>query len=218
MTRPAVLVTALLLLIATSLSGAATPATAGNTALDRFLSGLSTWQADFTQSVSDGRGRKVGEGRGRLLVSRPGRFRWEIAPVDGADEGQLLVADGKNLWFLDRDLQQVTVRPVEEALTQSPATLLSGSGDVREAFDIAADGRADGLDWVAVTPRTRDGDFQRARLGFRGNDLARMELEDRLGQRTTLRFSGSARNAPVDPALLAFTPPEGVDVIGNQVR
>ena len=188
------------------------------TALDRYLDGLTTWKADFTQTVVDGRSRKIGEGRGRLLISRPGKFRWELSPKGGPQSGQLLVADGRNLWFFDRDLEQVTVKPVTEALSQSPAMLLSGTGDVREAFEVTSDGRSDGLDWVAVRPRKREGDFERARLGFRGNDLARMELEDRLGQRTSLRFVDAVRNATIDAQLLQFTPPAGVDVIGNQVR
>jgi outer membrane lipoprotein carrier protein len=216
MTYRASVAALLVLLLASFAAAGAQPA--DRTALDRFLADLTTWQADFTQTVTDSRDRKVGEGRGRLVVSRPGRFRWEIAPVDGADQGQLLVADGKNLWFLDRDLEQVTVKPVDQALSQSPAMLLSGTGDVREAFEVTSDGRSDGLDWVAVRPRKREGDFERARLGFRGNDLARMELEDRLGQRTSLRFVDAVRNATVDAQVLQFTPPAGVDVIGNQVR
>ena len=37
-----------------------------------------------------------------------------------------MVCDGTNLWFFDRDLQQVTVKPVDAALTATPAMLLSG--------------------------------------------------------------------------------------------
>lgn len=188
------------------------------TALDRFLDGLTSWRADFTQTVVDSRSRKLGEGKGRLLISRPGRFRWEMAPKQGADGGQLLLADGRNLWFLDRDLEQVTVKPLDSALAQSPAMLLSGSGDVRSAFDVAGDGRGDGLEWVRVRPKQSDGDFRQARLGFKGGALERMELEDRLGQKTTLRFSGATRNAAVSPDELRFVTPPGADVIGTPLQ
>jgi outer membrane lipoprotein carrier protein len=190
---------------------AATPATA----LDRFLAGLTTWSGDFTQTVVDGRGRKLGEGRGRLLISRPGKFRWELSPGDGPEAGQVLVADGRNLWFLDRDLEQVTVKPMTAALSQSPAMLLSGTGDVRAAFEVAADGRADGLEWVRVRPRGTDGDFRQARLAFRDVQLVRMELEDRLGQRTSLLFQKAVRNGPLAADELRFVPPAGADVIGT---
>jgi outer membrane lipoprotein carrier protein len=185
------------------------------TALDRYLDGLTSWRASFTESIVDARGKKVGSGKGLLLLQRPGRFRWELAPDDGAESGQLLIADGRNLWFLDRDLQQVTVKPMDAALSQTPAMLLSGAGKVREAFAVSDAGERDGLSWVRVVPRQAEADFRFAQLGFKGNDLRRMVLEDKLGQKATLSFEGALRNAPVDPAALVFVTPPGVDVIGT---
>jgi len=210
---------AVMLAIGTVPQAAAAADASRATALDRFLDGLTTWKAEFTQVVVDGRGRKIGDGRGRLLISRPGRFRWELAPDSAPQTGQLLVADGRNLWFFDRDLEQVTVKPMTEALSQSPAMLLSGSGDIRSAFDVKAEppareGARD-IEWVAVTPRAASSDFKVARLGFRGTDLVRMELQDRLGQRTTIEFTQPVRNGAVAPDELQFVPPPGADVIGT---
>jgi outer membrane lipoprotein carrier protein len=186
-----------------------------STPLDRYLEGLSTWSAEFSQTVVDSRGRRVGAGAGRLLIARPGRFRWELAPEMAGESGQLLVADGRNLWFFDRDLEQVTVRPQDQALSQSPAMLLSGAARVRDAFEILGQGREDGLDWVRVLPRDAAADFKLARFGFRGPELARLVVEDKLGQRTTLSFRYPLRNRPLDPDLVRFTPPTGADVIGT---
>lgn len=198
----------------------AAPALAADktTALDRYLDGLISWRASFTESIVDARNRKVGSGKGSLLLQRPGKFRWELAPDDAADSGQLLVADGRNLWFLDRDLQQVTVKPMDAALSQTPAMLLSGAGRVRDAFAVSDAGEREGLAWVRVVPRSTEGDFRFAQLGFKGNELQRMVLEDKLGQTATLVFSGAVRNGPVDAALLAFTAPPGVDVIGTPLQ
>jgi outer membrane lipoprotein carrier protein len=186
------------------------------TPLDRFLDGLSTLRVSFAQTLVDSRGRKVDAAGGTLVVSRPGKFRWEIRPdasVEGA--GQLLVADGRNLWFFDRDLEQVTVKPMDDALTATPAMLLSGAADVREAFTITSAGDRDGLEWVHVEPRRADADFRGALLGFSRNELRRMILEDKLGQTATIEFADSQRNVPVSAAELSFTPPEGADVIGT---
>ncbi|MEY4760454.1 MAG: hypothetical protein RLZZ200_310 [Pseudomonadota bacterium] len=199
-------------------AGVALGADQGDTALDRFLSGLNTWSAGFSQSVTDARGKAVGKGEGSLVIVRPGRFRWEMNPQYASQSGQLLVADGKNLWFLDRDLEQVTVKPQGAALSQSPAMLLSGMSSVRDAFDLSSEGRSDGLDWVKALPRQKDGDFRVARFGFEGAELRRMLLEDKLGQKVTLRFGVAARNRPVDPSQVAFTLPAGADVIGTPVR
>jgi outer membrane lipoprotein carrier protein len=84
---------------------AAVAATKGITALDQYLDGLTTWSADYKQSVVDSRGKKLGDGSGRLIIVRPGKFRWESAPAGEVEPVQLLVADGRNLWFLDKALE-----------------------------------------------------------------------------------------------------------------
>jgi outer membrane lipoprotein carrier protein len=193
---------------------AAVAAVGESTALDRYLAGLTTWTATFSESVVDARGKSIGRGEGSLTIVRPGRFRWELSPQAADQGGQLLVADGRNLWFLDRDLDQVTVKPLDVALSQTPAMLLSGTSSMRESFDISSAGRSEGLDWVRAVPRQKDADFRVARFGFLGTDLRRMVLEDKLGQKVTLVFASSLRNRPVDPARVSFVPPPGVDVIG----
>ena len=191
---------------------------AAPTPLDRYLDALTSLRAEFVQRVVDSRGVTVQEGEGSLLVQRPGRFRWEVRPAGaGTDGGQLLVADGRNLWFYDRDLAQGTVKPADSSLTATPAMLLSGSGDLHAAFDVRALPRAGGLDWVRVTPRAGDADFRQAKLGFAGLELRRMEVEDKLGQTATLIFSRIQRNAPVTPAELEFTLALGADLIGRVV-
>lgn len=190
------------------------------TALDRYLAGLRTLRAEFTQTVTDARGKSLESGSGKLLVQRPGKFRWDYAARGaGANEGQLLVADGRSLWFLERDLAQVTVKPVDEALSATPMVLLSGSPEqLAAAFVIAAGARRDSLEWTVVTPRNSAADFSRAELGFRGGTLQRMVISDKLGQTVTLEFSRSTRNGPVKPDELVFVPPTGVDVIGTVPR
>ena len=191
-----------------------------HTALDSWLAGLKSLRAQFTQSITDAQGRQMDKTTGELLVLRPGRFRWDShdAAATGsapADSGQVLIADGRNVWFYDRDLQQVTVKPVDAALSATPLMLLSGGAEVRSAFDISDAGAKEGLSWVRVKPRASDADFRQAVLGFAGGELRQMILEDKLGQNATLVFSRSERNAPVAPAEVSFTTPEGVDVIGK---
>jgi outer membrane lipoprotein carrier protein len=192
---------------------------ASTTALDRYLSGLNSLSAQFTQTVTDAHGTQVGAGSGRLIVQRPGKFRWEYQPKDraaGAAPEQILVADGKNLWFYDSELAQVTVKPVEAALSSTPIVLLSGSSaQLHDTFEIEGSGTHDGLDWVEVKPRSAEADFSHATLGFAGDRLARMIVDDRLGQTVQLDFPHSERNAHVDAGLLKFEPPKGVDVIGS---
>jgi outer membrane lipoprotein-sorting protein len=126
-----------------------------------------------------------------------------------------MVCDGTNLWFFDRDLEQVTVKPVDAALSATPAMLLSGAVDVRKSFNISAAGQRLGLDWVLVEPNGAQADFRRALFGFEHGDLKRLILEDKLDQTATIIFDKVERNGPVTPAEVSFTPPAGADVIGT---
>jgi outer membrane lipoprotein carrier protein len=126
-----------------------------------------------------------------------------------------MVADGKNLWFYDRDLEQVSVKPASTALTATPAGLLSGQGDVRQWFNVSGAGRRDGYDCVKAVPKQGDADIREAQLAFDKSDLRRMVLKDKLGQTVRLDFLKSERNAAVAEADVKFAPPAGADVIGT---
>ncbi|HEY1900090.1 MAG TPA: outer membrane lipoprotein chaperone LolA [Steroidobacteraceae bacterium] len=204
----------------------ASAAQSPHTILDTWLQGLTSLRTQFTQTIKDAQGHQTDQTHGELLVLRPGRFRWESHDDPGAsgagsgsaaaaDSGQVLVADGRNVWFYDRDLQQVTVKPADAALSATPIMLLSGGAEASHAFDISDAGSKDGLTWLRVKPRAAQADFRQALLGFAGSELRQMILEDKLGQVATLTFEHSQRNAPVAVAEVSFTPPKGVDVIGT---
>jgi outer membrane lipoprotein carrier protein len=195
-------------------------AAAPDTALDRFLNGLQNLQCEFTQETRDARGKLVESGQGRLVVQRPGRFRWEFrANGSAADGGQLMIADGKNLWFYERELAQVTVRAAAAALGATPIVLLSGTtSEIQAAFSIAKLASRDGLERVAIVPRTNAGDFSRAEIDFKGQVLTMMEINDKLGQSVRMKFSKAALNKPLSAALLTFVVPPGVDLIGTALH
>ena len=167
-------------------------------------------QAASTAVASGGAGAgantgAAGNGAGGGAASEPGN----------RNAGQLMVSDGRNLWFFDRDLEQVTVKPVDAALSATPAMLLSGTVDVRKNFTLTPAGQRDGLDWVLVEPHGTDADFRDALFGFANGDLKRMILEDKLGQTATILFDHIERNGPVTAQETSFTPPKGADVIGT---
>jgi outer membrane lipoprotein carrier protein len=228
---------------------AATAAAAAHasTPLDRYLKNLKTLRVTFLQTVANAQGAEVGRSSGTLTVERPGKFRWDIhpqSPAQGAvagpsaaaqgaaaaqgvaaaqgnspESGQLMVSDGRNLWYYDRDLEQVTVRPVTAALSATPAMLLSGTVDVHQHFTESSAGMREGLDWVYVAPRSTEADFKSALFGFDGKGtLQRMILEDKLGQIVTIIFKDVQVNVSVPAQELTFTPPPGADVIGTPAK
>jgi outer membrane lipoprotein carrier protein len=202
---------------ATAANATPAPATGGLTPLDKYLDHLKTLRTSFLQTLADDQGREIDRSTGTLIVARPGKFSWDIHPqaAGKSGAGQLMVSDGRNLWFFDRDLQQVTVKPVDAALSATPAMLLSGTVDVRSNFNLTPAGQRDGLDWVLVEPHGTDADFQNALFGFAGGELKRMILEDKLGQTATVMFDHIERNVPVAARETSFTPPQGADVIGT---
>ena len=190
----------------------AAPLLASASAVDAFLAFSATSQsatARFEQQVFDRSGRVVDRSSGEFAFSRPGRFRWAYdKPVRS-----LIVADGTKLWIHDEDLNQVTVKPVDRALSATPAALLAGRGDVTAVFTLRDSGAKEGVDWLEALPKEKDTGFDRVRIGMRGGLPTAMELEDSLGGRTVLRFIQFRANARVDPAAFRFTPPRGADVL-----
>jgi len=196
----------------------AAPAATAPTPLDKYLENLKTLRTSFLQTLADGQGHEIDRSTGTLIVARPGKFSWDIHPQSGGANkgaGQLMVSDGRNLWFYDRDLDQVTVKPVDAALSATPAMLLSGTVDVRKNFTLTPAGQREGLDWVLVEPHGVDADFKDALFGFANGDLKRMILEDKLGQTATIMFDHIERNVPVSAQETTFTPPKDLDVIGT---
>jgi outer membrane lipoprotein carrier protein len=179
--------------------------------VEKYLNGLATWSADFTQTIDDGHGKVTRSAAGKIYLQKPGKFRWDYAEPSE----QLILADGKQIWFYDKDLQQANVRGMDASLANTPAVLLSGGGSLSSQFDVTALPPSDGLEWYQLIPKHADTDFQLVRIGFRGAELASMFLADKLNQVTQLTFTNPKRNAKFAPDLFTFVPPPGVDVIGR---
>ena len=180
--------------------------------VDAYLGSLKTLAADFEQVVRDDKGQVTNRASGKLTISRPDRFRWDYREP----YVQVIVADGRKLWLYDADLQQVTVRPLEQGLGSTPAMLLSGSGKASDAFTAGPMQKRGDFTWCTLQPKQRGSDFERVSLAFNAKgELAAMELVDKLGQSTLIGFGNLVRNGTVDESAFRFVPPKGADVIGN---
>lgn len=183
--------------------------------VDAYLATVNTLTADFSQVVRNRDGQIVDRASGKLSLSRPDRFRWDYQKP----YLQTIVADGKQLWLYDSDLEQVTVRALEQGLGSTPAMLLSGSGKVGDAFASAAVQRQGDWTWYRLAPKQQGSDFEQVSLAFsRKGELAAMELRDKLGQTTVIEFGALRRNVALDQRLFRFEPPPGADVIGRAGR
>ncbi len=176
--------------------------------LKAFVRDVKTGRANFTQVVTSPDGAKKKTSSGTFEFSRPNRFRFAyLKPFE-----QLIVADGQKVWIYDTDLNQVSSRKLTSALGATPAALLAG-GSLEKDFDLAPLPAKDGLEWAQATPKAKDGAFQAVRIGFRGQDLAAVEIVDSFGQRSLLQFQQFTANVALPTDAFRFTPPAGADVI-----
>ncbi len=177
--------------------------------LRAFLADIRSARGEFTQKVLRADGSVAESSSGEFAFARPGRFRWEVRkPFE-----QLLVADGQRLWFYDKDLNQVTVRPLSGSLASTPAAILFGDADLGRDFTLRELAPRDGLDWVEALPRNKEAGFERIELGMRDGLPASMEVTDAFGRTTVFGFRAIARNAAPAPELFRYVPPEGIDVL-----
>jgi len=192
-------------------TGFAAPA---ETLVQRYFRDLTSLRAEFVQQVFDERSEIIQQSSGRVYMQKPRRFRWDYREP----YRQIIVADGRRLWLYDSELEQVTVRQLDEALTAAPLALLSGAAPIDEAFAIGESYTRDQLQWFELQPKTEQAEFKLLRVAFQGEALKILELEDVFNQRTRLQFDELERNPTIDPVLLRFVPPPGADVIGDIPR
>lgn len=188
--------------------------TEGAHLVQNYLDEVSTMRTRFRQTLLDEEFQIIGGPEtGELLLERPGKFRWDYREPSE----RLILADGQRLWMYEVDLDQVIVRPLDRTLASTPAMLLSGEGQITEGYDVTAVFDAEGIVWVELAPKIQETDFERVRLGFENREFVLMQLLDRFGQTTHIEFSDTQKNIPLEPDLFSFAPPEGVDVIGEDV-
>lgn len=185
----------------------------GEALVNAFVNDVVTFAADFEQSLIDPDGLMLEKTRGTLEIQRPGRFRW----VYEEPYEQWLVADGTNIWSYDVDLEQVTVKPQAEALANTPALLLGGSGKAMDQFLHDGSFTENGLTWVRLLPVDTESGFRRVELGFEDGRLSRMVFFDNLEQTTVVMLKNVAVNEPIDAARFQFAVPDDVDVVGKPV-
>lgn len=177
-------------------------------ALKTFSQKVQSAAATFSQTVTSPDGAKKKSSSGRFEFQRPNRFRFDYQkPYE-----QTIVADGQKVWLYDADLNQVTVRPLAQALGNTPAGVLAGAALDRD-FHLKAEPDQGGLQWVLATPKQPEGSIKSMRVGFKGEQLAALEILDAFGQRSRLDFSALEVNPKLAPQRFQFTPPQGADVL-----
>lgn len=176
--------------------------------LREFVREVKTGKAQFSQTVTSPDGAKKKTSSGSFEFARPNRFRFVYTkPFE-----QVIVADGQKVWIYDADLNQVSSRKLSSAIGATPAALLAG-GNLEKDFELSPLPAADGLEWASAKPKAKESAFDSLKVGFRGKELAAVEIVDSFGQRSLLQFSQFKPNAPTAADAFKFVAPKGADVV-----
>jgi len=179
--------------------------------LKNFLAASKSFSADFEQKVINEQGNPVQTSYGQFYLQRPGKFRWNYAkPFQ-----QEIVATNGKVSFYDVDLEQVTVKKLDESVGSTPALLLSGQVSLEDNFNMEQQGTDGDMQWIKLLPKNQETSFKYVTIGLEKGKLAGMELMDNFGQLTRIYFSKILINPPLKPTLFDFTPPKGVDVFSE---
>lgn len=193
----------------------AAPMAFANDAAERLterLDPLENYQASFDQQILGGDGERLQSARGEMWLSRPGMLRWEVE----APYSQIVVSDGDDVYLYDPDLEQVTVQPMDDRVTHTPALLLSGSAnELTASYDVFYE-QENNSDIFTLIPTSADTLFEELSMVFAGEQLSELWMMDSTGQRTAIKFSDVTHNGTIDRSLFDFEIPEGTDVIREE--
>jgi len=163
----------------------------------------------FSQYTVGAQGETRPVQSGTFSFQRPGRFKWAIlTPYE-----QLVVSDGAAVFQYDPDLNQVTVRQVDQAIGASPAAILFGEGKLEDSFKVSEQPDQDGLQWLRAVPGSADTGLSQIEIGLKGNQPVRIILLDAFGQKTYVELSEVKPAFSLPTEEFHFVPPTDADVV-----
>lgn len=176
--------------------------------LQAFLKNSKSFSADFKQVLLNEAGTPKQTSFGIFYLQHPGKFRWDYQkPFQ-----QQIVSNSGKVWFYDADLEQVTVKKLDESLGSTPALLLTGDISLEDNFTIETQGVDGDMQWIRLLPKSQESTFKYVLIGLEKGSLSGMELSDNFGQLTRIYFSNVKLNAQLQAGLFEFKAPKGVDV------
>jgi outer membrane lipoprotein carrier protein len=186
--------------------------------LESLLAPIKSLKANFNQTVFNEKNKILQKASGNLEFKKPNLFRWQVI----LPEANLVVTDGKKLWNYDTDLEQVTVQDFTASDEVSPVSFLFD--DVSKlATDftiIKINEKSSACHKLAsncfkLTPKKDNPNFANVEVGFEGTQIKVLRLLDHLAQTSVFEFKQVKNNPTIATSRFTFTPPPGVDVIGE---
>ncbi len=178
--------------------------------LQAYVNNLKTFSADFEQIQPDETVFAINKSAGHFQLNRPGQLVWQYT----MPTPQKIVIDGVNLWVFDEDLDQVTVRPIEDIKGDIPLSWILYSENIEDKFTILDAGHRNGMDWYNLTPKNSTY-FQSIEVGMKEGEMAEVWMYQTADNITKVRFYNIESNLVIPLKNFQFHVPEGVDLVGE---
>ena len=189
--------------------------------LQQKYDGVKDFSTDFAHVYRGGLLKKQLVEKGRLLIKRPGKMRWEYTEP----EEKLFVSDGVKLYsYIPQDKQVIVSSVPPDDAAPAPALFLAGKGNLMRDFAVSFDETATavptGARALKLVPKAPQPDYDWLVLLVDPSTLLLRGLVTTDAQGGTSRFSFSNLKENVGLADKAFTfkIPRGVDVVTESSR
>lgn len=149
---------------------------------------------------------------GQLYFKRPGKMLWRY----DEPKGQLVLADGKSLYYYQPEQGQVIKTTLNSAFRSDiPLSFLLGIGNLKRDFKATLKGSEQGNYILQLGPKAELSGVSELLLGVesQGFDIVWARIRDAVGNVTTVRFSHLRRGMGLKDSIFHFKVPDGVDVV-----
>jgi len=172
-------------------------------------------KARFVQKVTYKTIGRMQKDEGTVKFKKPDKMKWEYI------SGQLVISDGKRIWFYMPDEKRVMTADLKTAFsTQTPSNFLSGMGKLTEDFNISIKSSQKGMVCLNLDPKTSIENLKELVICVDRKDfLVRTStVVDNLGNETEIEFKEIEMNRGIDDREFEFKIPQGVEVIETPKR
>lgn len=165
------------------------------------------FSADFEQSTLQDKQKRYVEGK--IIAHRSGLFK--ISYHEPLNE--IIFSDGKDLYRLDVELEQINIQPLEELLTETPIGLFTLSLEkIKELFIIDNCKKNKTNYSCLLTSKNEESFIKWITIGIKNSFFDSFKYLDTFDQTVSLKFKNvSLSNIPLEEFKLII--PEGTDIV-----
>jgi len=175
------------------------------------LKNLNFFTADFTQEVVSELGELLEQSSGKLAISKPNLANWHTQEPDEL----AIVSDGRDVWFYNPWIEQVSVYSLSAAIAKTPILLLTSKDEsLWQQYNVSQLNNS-----FVISAKDPNSQIKNLTLVFSTNEkntstsnLSQFSFLDATGQVSHIKLSNLDTHTIPNESLFTFTVPEGVQI------